>query len=265
MRPAVKAAFHEFSEPLEGRVPFLYLDNAEPTGLVTIGVGNLVDPLSAALFLPLVHPEDGRPATQAEKTAAWLKVKGRQDLKRHGGMIFRHVTDLRLPQEAIDRLVDGKLASFEAELVKMYPAWHEWPADAQMFRLSHAWAVGVHAKYPKMHAALLAGDFDTAADECTINPQRGTINERNRRNRILLRNAARVERLHLSPEVLQWPNDLFALEQDDTPTDPSGHAHESAASKPTVYPRPLSEAETGSGGIIHPLPYREPDDDPDAA
>ena len=264
-RPAVLAAFHGFSGDLEGaRVPFLYLDNAEPLGLVTIGTGNLADPLSVALFLPLVHPEDGRPATQAEKTAAWLAVKGRQDLKRHGGMVFRHVTTLRLTEEGLDRLVDGKLASVCAQLASKYPDWDAWPCDAQLFRLSHAWARGaMPTDYPKMEAALLAGDFETAADECTLNPQKGTIITRNYRNRILLRNAARVVRGGLDPGVLYYPADLYALEQEDTPTAPDLDAY-SNAERPTTYVAVPPEEVTGSGDIIHPLRYpldEDPDDD----
>lgn len=263
MWQSVVDTFHKFSEDLEGRCAFLYLDSAEPVGLVTIGVGNLVDPLSMALSLPLVHPEDGRPATQAEITAAWLNVKGRQDLKRHGGGVFRHVTTIRLTQEGLDRLVMSKLASVDAQLAEMYPDWESWPSDAQLFRISHAWACGAHAKYPKMHAALLARDFDTAALECTINPQRGTIIERNRRNRTLLRNATRVDRMHLDPSVLMWPMDMYAEEQDDEVTKPE---FPSSASQPTIYavPPPPEEV-TGSGPPIHKWMFDDEPPDDDAA
>ena len=42
----VRAAFLSFTTRLEGRVPYMYLDIK---GLVTIGVGNLIDPVDLAL------------------------------------------------------------------------------------------------------------------------------------------------------------------------------------------------------------------------
>ena len=45
MRPSVFAAFPGFITRFEGRLPFMYLDTK---GLVTTGVGNLIDPLVPA-------------------------------------------------------------------------------------------------------------------------------------------------------------------------------------------------------------------------
>lgn len=220
MRPAVVTAFPKFTIPKEGRVPFLYLDYADPPGpYVTIAVGNLVDPISTALDLPLMRP-DGRPASRAEIAAAWERVKARTDLAPHGGWAFHNVTDLRLTEEGLDRVVMQKLLSVDAQLAAKFPDWEDWCCDAQLFGLSWAWAVGANAKYPKMIAALRAGDFETAAYECTITPNRGSIVHRNEANRILLRNAARVVGMHLDPDRLFFPTDLAAIEQDNIPTRP---------------------------------------------
>lgn len=220
MRAAVRTAWATVTEPLEGRVPFLYLDNAKPPGpYVTIAVGILVDPISMALALPLMH-HDGRPATRAEIASAWQRVKARKDLAPRGGMAFANLTDLRLADEDIDRVVFAKLDAVAVQLAAKFPSWNDWCCDAQLFALSHAWAAGANAKYPRMVAALHAGDFETAATECTLNPQIGTIVKRNQMNRILLWNAARVERLQLDPDVLQWPTNLAALEQQDIETLP---------------------------------------------
>ena len=51
MHPSVKSVFPSFSTKLEGRVPWMYCD---VLGLVTIGIGNLIDPEEAALHLPFV-------------------------------------------------------------------------------------------------------------------------------------------------------------------------------------------------------------------
>lgn len=244
-RAAVRSAFLGWSRPLEGRVPFLYLDNADPPGpYVTIAEGNLVDPISTALDLPLMHP-DGRPATRAEIAAAWATVKARTDLAPRGGGSFHSVTDLRLTEESIDRIVMAKFDQVDAQLAKKFDDWDAWCCDGQLALFSWAWACGANAKYPKMIALLRAGDFEGAAAECTINPNKGTIILRNERNRVLLRNAARVVGMHLDPDVLHWPSNLAALEQEGIATAPE-------------LPNPPSEPtreEREPGAILHPLSY----------
>lgn len=251
VRAVVAPAFHVVSEPLEGRVPFMYLDNAEPSGLVTVGVGNLIDPVGAALGLPFVHP-DGSPATRQEIANEWLRVKARQDWKRRGGMAFRAVTRLRLTNESIDRLVAAKLASVDAQLARLFPAWAAFPADAQLALLSWAWACGAASPFPRMISFLRAGDFALAATECTINPQRGTIIERNRMNRILLQNAQCVADDGLDPDALYWPKVLKC----EPATEPA------LANPPSSEPTRIVDFE-----IVHRLANsrREPDDGDDGA
>ncbi len=217
MREVVRPAFHVFSADLEGQeIPFMYLDsvgldksgNEDGTGrkgLVTIATGCLIDPVSMATGLPFVRP-DGGLATMAEIVACWERVKDRQDLRKHGGMIYGGLAGntLRLTAGATRNLVDKRLAWFDAELEALFPDWAEWPACAQLFGLSWAWAVGVHAKYPKMIALLRNRDFAGAAWECTVTPNRGTIATRNERNRALLHNADRVQAYHLDYDLLTW-------------------------------------------------------------
>ncbi len=237
MREVVRSAFHDFSEPLEGReVPFMYCDSADPVGYVTIATGCLIDPVSMAVGLPFVHP-DGRAATHSEIVACWSLVKERQDLRKHGGMVYGGLKGnaLRLTPEAARNLVDKRLTWVDAELGRKFPDWEDWPACAQLALISWAWAVGVHSRYPKMVEALHARDFMTASEECTINPQRGTIRVRNQRNIMLLRNADRVQAYKLDPDLLNWEDligvneaetlpDLATLASDgDTPNEPTIH------------------------------------------
>ncbi len=266
MREAVRSAFHEFSAPLEGKeLTFMYLDSADPEGFVTTATGCLIDPVSMALGHPWQHP-DGRAATQAEVVACWSLVKARQDLRKHGGMVYRGLSgnSLRLTPEAARNLVDKRLTWFDAALSKVFPDYESWPACAQLFALSWGWAVGVHAKYPRMIALLNAGDFAGASTECTINPQRGTIVTRNARNRMLLLNAARVQAYHLDPETLNWTSligvsdaetlpDLSTLaDDDDTPREPVN-----AGSQPTIHPDPSA--------YLRPVEWLGGDEPPDDA
>lgn len=69
--------------PLEGVVKYMYLDIK---GLVTIGVGNLIDPINAALNLPFRYKNKpgvtnaGQSASRADIEAEWKLIKGKQEL-----------------------------------------------------------------------------------------------------------------------------------------------------------------------------------------
>jgi GH24 family phage-related lysozyme (muramidase) len=163
MRASVLAVFPEFSARFEGRVTFLYLD---VEGLVTCGVGNLVDPISACL--PLPWQIDGRPATQQEIGDQWTRVKGAIQLEKRGGGAFVSVTTMRLTDDAIDDLVRTRAAQMNAVLVQRFPAFEDFPADAQLALMSLAWACGPDFRFPKLAEAVLAEDWATCAIECQM-------------------------------------------------------------------------------------------------
>lgn len=204
MKASVREAFHRFSTPLEGRCYHLYLDVKK---LPTTGVGNLVATLPEVRALPWKRP-DGTDAAPDEVIAMWATVKAHEELAPAGGMAFAKLTTLRLTDEGVDALVERRLQMNHLQLARRFPDLDEWPADAQLFIHSWAWAVGPAAPYPLMSAALRRGDFIAAAGECIINPQVGTIVERNRRNQMLLWNAATVVQDKLDPDVVYWPRDL---------------------------------------------------------
>ena len=52
MWDSVKQGFRAFTLPLEGEIAWMYLDTL---GLVTVGLGNLIDPVELALELPFVY------------------------------------------------------------------------------------------------------------------------------------------------------------------------------------------------------------------
>jgi hypothetical protein len=220
MKPSVRHAFVPFTSPLEGVVPWMYLDEL---GLVTVAIGNLIDPIELALALPFVR-QDGTPATREEIREAWAVVKAHQELAQQGHRVAARFTSIRLTDEGVAQVVGAKLEQNDASLRAHYPGFEEWPADAQLAAHSMAWACGAAFGYGgprpfrKLDAALLDFDFVTAAAECTINPQRGTIVQRNAANRMMFMNAARVVMLRLDPEVLHWPDELHDVETDvETP------------------------------------------------
>lgn len=207
MQASVRAAWHAFSEPLEGRVHSLYVD---VKGLVTTGVGNLVEPVALALQLPWKHP-DGKLATAAEVAEQWHRVKNdRERLKDLHYRFAAELTTIRLTDEDVDALVERKLAENEAFITREWlPAFPQIPADAQLAILSMAWAVGsaFNRKFPIFTAQAKAQRWWDCATLCKIredgNP--GVV-PRNKANRLCFENAAAARAQGTDPSVLHWPN-----------------------------------------------------------
>lgn len=196
MYQSVRDAFYDFNAPLEGVINWMYLDIK---GLVTIGVGNLIDPINLALGLPFEHEADsGNFATSDEIQQAWEMVKSDQSLSSKGAKAFKDLNDLRLSEAAVRSLVDSKLTTNETSLKVAFPDFESFPADAQLGLLSMAWAMGSGfvPKFPRFRSACSSQNWDAAAIECSIseigNP--GVI-RRNEADRTLFSNAARVAEL----------------------------------------------------------------------
>ena len=185
--------FEKWNGPFEGpRVPFMYLDSI---GLVTIGTGNLIDPVSEALVLPFVR--GSRLASQAEIGAVWHLVKSRQDLAVHGGMIFGSLpgNDLRLGPDAMTALFRRRYLTHRAALRARFPDYDTWPTEARWAMHSMAWALGPawrEDKWPRFTAAVRAQDWATCAEQCRIRTIPDS-NGRNQANRRLFRCAAGLQ------------------------------------------------------------------------
>lgn len=209
MHRSVEEAFVPFSSKFEGVVPWMYQDIK---GLVTVAIGNLIDPMVHALVLPFVRP-DGSRATKEEIAAEWQAVKAHPLLAKHGHIAARSVTRLRLTDEGIVEVVLQKLHQFESALCQRFPGFDDWPADAQLATLSMAWACGPGFRFPTLAAALNDRDFDLAAKSCHMNEtgNPGLI-PRNKANKIMYRNAAKVQAWKLDPESLSWPAELVEIQ-----------------------------------------------------
>jgi Putative peptidoglycan binding domain len=196
MFASVQNTFRNFNAPFEGVLEFMYLD---VKGLVTIGIGNLIDPAALAQQLPFFSKGNSdHLATSQEIADDWNRVKARQDLKERGGGAFRDIALLRISQQTIDGLVSSKLSQNEAtlKLTPEFARFDAWPADAQLGLLSMAWAMGpaFASGWPMFRAACASENWDAAADASRIsevgNPG---VAPRNRANKILFTNAARVK------------------------------------------------------------------------
>ncbi len=206
--------YHEFSTPLEGRVHSPYVD---VKGLITVGVGNLIDPISLAERLHWTL-EDGSPADLAQVRADWHKLK---DAAGHYSKLHWQyaaaATKIRLTDEAIDALVARQLAANEAIVKKRFPAWDSFPADAQLAILSMAWAVGAgfYQKFGNLARCIDAQDWEGCVATCKIRdgldtPQKSDDNlgivPRNARNKFLFHNAAIVKAGGRDVTILHWPD-----------------------------------------------------------
>lgn len=200
MHLSVTQAFRGFNEPFEGVVRYMYLDIL---GLVTIGVGNLIDPVSAALSLPFQYKNrpgiktPGAPAPTNVIEAEWKSLKGMTDLAHKGHRACEKFTNLELSDDSINALIKKRLSQNESFLKRQKPFrdFDNWPADAQLAILSMAWAMGpgnLH-KWTLFAGGCERKDFDTAAANCRMreagNP--GVI-PRNKANAQLFQNAAAV-------------------------------------------------------------------------
>jgi GH24 family phage-related lysozyme (muramidase) len=220
MRQSVIDKWHAFSDPLEGKVFSMYLDIK---GLITTGVGNLINAVSEALKLPWRHEATGELATPEEVTDAWKELKSRQDLAKLHYKYAAALNDLRLSEEAVDELVRSKLLEFYAYLKRVhFPDIDSWPADAQLGTMSMAWACGpgFPQTFKNFKRAVLAGDWEGARAACKIRETNNPgVVPRNAHNRTCFSNAAIVVKNGLDREKLHWPGSP-PLEDDPPPVEP---------------------------------------------
>jgi hypothetical protein len=200
MLSAVQSSFPTFSQQFEGRVAYMYVDVKQ---LVTVGVGNLIDPVAVAQALPFRFKNKpginapGSPATPDQITAEWQTIKNDLSLATRGFKACEPITQLELSDDAIDALIIDRLTKNESFLKRQqwFQNFETWPADAQLGLLSMSWAMGPGGPgaFPQFRAACQNLDFKTAAAECKMNEagNPGLI-PRNQANVTLFSNAAIV-------------------------------------------------------------------------
>jgi len=194
-----------FNDPFEGRVYTMYQD---AKGLLTVGLGDLIDPIQLGWALPWRHRSDGSLASQSEYIAEWNIIKGASNLATDGWQTAATLCKLCLSPDDVTSLVKQKIEGNEHVLRSRLPGYDDWCCDAQVFIHSMAWADGPNMRYPRMFKLLTdpAGPrFLDAINECDINPKKGTIILRNAANRQLLTNAFYVHAGNLDKDVLVYP------------------------------------------------------------
>ena len=220
--PATTDHFTAFTIAYEGKTPYPYTDSK---GLVTTGIGNLIDDGSAGPMqaLPWRHGVGGPLATSQEVGNAYDALKSAWPGVQ--STACASLTDLRLDDAGIAAVVGKQLASNQNYLKGKYPGLPSWPADAQLAMHSLAWAWGpafanvwttVDGQGFVNAANALRPDFgamagmmkDASAHEETINAgiiprDAATENLFNNANDVLAKNADRTK--------LYYPNDVTGL------------------------------------------------------
>jgi hypothetical protein len=169
--PSFLPAFMTMSKKFEGYLPWMYVDNHKladgtPDGLVTTGLGDLIDPVSVALQLPWRHGVGGPLASQSEIIDAFNTVK-HSGMNAAGGGNQGHLTDLRLNDDGIQQVVAMKIRDNERTLSSRIRNWDSLPLEVQLVAHSMAWAMGANFNYPKFLGYLnqTVPDFRAAARE----------------------------------------------------------------------------------------------------
>ena len=192
---------------VRGRVRYMYLD---VKGLLTIGIGNLIDPIGLALTLPFVFKADpSTAATQDDITADWNAVKGDSTLAQQGHLAADPITKLMLTSNSINSLVLSKADQFEATLKQTteFSSFDTWPADTQLGLMSMAWAMGpaFGPTWPNFRHDCSGQDWTAAAKACHMDETNTPgLAPRNAANRALFLDAALAASKQSDFSVLQY-------------------------------------------------------------
>jgi GH24 family phage-related lysozyme (muramidase) len=151
----------------EGCFATMYSDTK---GNVTCGVGFLLQSAQTACGYPWYIPGLVTPATAQEIAAEWNRVKAMQP-----GQLphfYAIETALQLRQDSIDAHTMTLLDTLDDGLTAGIPNFEELPDEWKMALADMGWNLGLHGLlngYPRMLAAIEAGDGATAATECHRN------------------------------------------------------------------------------------------------
>jgi GH24 family phage-related lysozyme (muramidase) len=164
-------------EKFEGRVPYMYRCTG---GEVTIGIGHAIPSGADAAQLTW--------ATSADQVAAGYAAVAAQQK----GLVATHyaaLTTCRMNDDAINQLAASDVIKFTSLLAAALPNWNSYPAPAQaaLFDMAYNLGVGGLLKFHNMLAAVDAGQWETAAQQCH---RMGIGDDRNQETAALFRRAA---------------------------------------------------------------------------
>ena len=169
----------------EGCIPHMYLDTV---GKVTVAVGQMLPTAAAAQTLTFIRRDNGNQATDAEKRQDFEAV-ARQTAGRVAAA-YKQFTQLDMPEDAINALLDTRIEGFEAVLRRDFPEYDSYPDEVKLGLMDMAFNLGnqgLVSKFPSFTRAARAQRWRTCAQECQ---RTGISNARNAMTKQLFENAA---------------------------------------------------------------------------
>jgi hypothetical protein len=187
MYDTVRAIIRKFLSMYEGELKQMYLDNR---GLVTTGVGNLLQDSTAATNYQWEHISGNALASSDEVIAEYNNVKS-DDTKTKipnwkimgGGNFVKRaielgIVTLQLTSDSYNKIFTSTLNGLEGTMkgTPGYEAYETFPADAQMGILSVIWANGaggivkegdlrLHRTWPNFTRKVKARQWGDIADK----------------------------------------------------------------------------------------------------
>jgi len=169
----------------EGCIPHMYLDTV---GKVTVAVGQMLPTAAAAQTLIFIRRDNGNQATDAEIRQDYEAV-ARQTAGRVAAA-YKQFTQLDMPEDAINALLDARIEGFEAVLRRDFPEYDSYPDEVKLGLMDMAFNLGnqgLVSKFPSFTRAARAQRWRTCAQECQ---RTGISNARNAMTKQLCETAA---------------------------------------------------------------------------
>lgn len=163
----------------EGVCTWMYQDTAVPP-VVTCGVGHALFAVENALVLPWDQPE-----AQVRADFAFVRSAPSGRVAKW----YAQFTKARLTPEYIRQLLEADIEAAIVGVKRHFPTFDSFPASAQSAIQDLAFNLGPNfpRAWPHFKAAVLAGDWATAAAECH---RKGISEARNKATAELLLAAA---------------------------------------------------------------------------
>jgi GH24 family phage-related lysozyme (muramidase) len=160
----------------EGYCTWPYLDTR---GLMTTGIGNLVEDPEAFLALPWRHIDASQLATRAEKLEAYKAVKAVFEPNKPA-RAYRAVCDLRLADDDVCDLTNERIErEFLPGIRKLLADFDDMPEPAKRGIMDMAYNLGVHglSKFTHFLEACRFSNWKEAAKQCRVSSSRESRNQ----------------------------------------------------------------------------------------
>lgn len=149
----------------EGKIPWMYLDDATPAN-VTAGIGFMLPNLDAALALPWYVTDFSREATAKEVASEFVRVKAMAPSM--AALRYQIGNSLMLTDTDMHSMLARELGGIDAELAAAYATYKVWPVPAKLAALDMAYNLGFAGlkKFAHFNAAADAEDWMACSNQC---------------------------------------------------------------------------------------------------